>query len=95
MFLIRGNLYEIEISQACAGQIETYKRKLDARKSLLKGGFILASTALDRSKKKCRDATEAELKKAQKAILTTENKAIRELHEKGFKHEKTRKHPVY
>jgi hypothetical protein len=56
-------------------KIETHKPKLDAPKSFQKEGSILASTALNRSKKKRRDAAEAELKKAQKAILTTENKA--------------------
>jgi hypothetical protein len=64
MFLMQGSFYKIEISQARAGQIETYKRKLDARKSLQKRGCILASTAFNRSKKKRRDAAEAELKKA-------------------------------
>jgi hypothetical protein len=81
----------MEVGQARAGQIETHKRKLDARKSLQKGGSILASTALNRSKKKRRDAAEAELKKAQKAILTAENKAKRELHEKGVQARKDEK----
>jgi hypothetical protein len=30
MFLMQGSFYEIEISQARAGQIETYKRKLQS-----------------------------------------------------------------
>jgi hypothetical protein len=64
MFLIRESLYKIKVSQAHASQIKTHKRKLDARKSLQKGGSILASTALNRSKKKRKDAAEAELKKA-------------------------------
>jgi hypothetical protein len=33
-FLIQESLYKIEISQAYAGQVITYKRKLDARRSL-------------------------------------------------------------
>jgi hypothetical protein len=82
MFLMQESLYEIKVSQACAGQIKTHIRKLDARKRLQKGGSILASTALNKSKKKRKDAAEAELKKAQKAILTTKNKAKRELHKK-------------
>jgi hypothetical protein len=41
-----------------------YKRKLDARRSLQKKGFILANTALIKSKKKRRDAVESVLIKA-------------------------------
>jgi hypothetical protein len=91
MFLMRGSLHKMEVGQARIGQIETHKRKLDARKSLQKGGSILASTALKRSKKKRRDAAEAELKKAQKAISITENKAKRELHERGVQARKDEK----
>jgi hypothetical protein len=32
MFLMRGSLHDMEVGQARAGQIETHKRKLDARK---------------------------------------------------------------
>jgi hypothetical protein len=91
MFLMRGSLHEIEIGQARAGQIETHKRKLDAQKSVQKEGSILASTALNRSKKKRRDAAEAELKKAQKAILTVENKAKESYMKRVFRHEKDEK----
>jgi hypothetical protein len=63
-FLMQGSLYEMEIGQAYAGQVMTYKRKLDARRSLQKGGSILASTALAKSKKKRRDAAESVLIKA-------------------------------
>jgi hypothetical protein len=48
-FLIQGSLHEMEIGQAHASQVITYKRKLDARRSLQKGGSILASTALAKS----------------------------------------------
>jgi hypothetical protein len=91
MFLMRGSLYKIEIVQARAGQIETHKRKLDARKCVQKEGSILASTALNRSKMKRRDAAEAELKKAQKDILTVKNKAKSELHEKSVQARKEKK----
>ena len=61
----------------------TYKRKLDARKSLQKGGSILISTALAKNRKKRRDATESVLTKAQKAIVCAENKTRKELYKKG------------
>ena len=54
----------MKINQAYAGQVMTYKRKLDARRSLQKRGFILASTALIKSKKKRKDAAESVLIKA-------------------------------
>ena len=91
MFLMRGSLHEMEIDQAHASQVMTYKRKLDARKSLQKGGSILASTALAKSKKKRRDAAEAVLIKAQKAIVFAENKARKELHERGVQARKDEK----
>jgi hypothetical protein len=83
MFLMQESLYKIEVSQARAGQIKTHKRKLNAQKGFQKEGFILANTALNKSKKKLRDTAKAKLKKAQKAILTTKNKAKRELHKKS------------
>jgi hypothetical protein len=52
VFLSQGNLHKIEVDLACKGQVETYKRRLDARKSLQKGGSILASDVLENSKKK-------------------------------------------
>jgi hypothetical protein len=73
----------------------TYKRKLDARRSLQKGGSILASTALAKSKKKRRDAAESVLIKAQKAIVSTENKARRSYMREGFRHEKIKRRAVY
>jgi hypothetical protein len=88
---MRGSLYEMEIDQAYAGQVMTYKRKLDARRSLQKRGSILASTALAKSKKKRRDAAESVLIKAQKAIVSAENKARKELHERGVQARKDKK----
>ena len=44
----------MEIKQARAGQVETHKRKLKARKSLGKGGSLLARDALQKIKDKCR-----------------------------------------
>jgi hypothetical protein len=42
----------------------------------------ISFTVLNKSKKKRKNTTEAELKKAQKAILTIKNKAKRELYKK-------------
>jgi hypothetical protein len=90
-FLMQGSLHKIEISQAHTGQVMTYKRKLDARRSLQKGGSILASTALAKSKKKRKNAAESVLIKAQKAIVSAENKAKRELHEREVQARKDKK----
>jgi hypothetical protein len=83
MFLIRGSIYKIEINVARKGQIATHKRKLNARKSLQKGGSILASNTLDRSKKKRWYEADEKLRKARKAIIIEENKAKRKLHKEG------------
>ena len=82
----------MEIDLACEGQITTYKRKLDARKSLQKGGsIILASDALDRGKKIRWYEVDEKLRKARKAITTEENKAKRKLHEEGVQSRKDEK----
>jgi hypothetical protein len=73
----------MKINVAREGQITTHKRKLNARKSLQKGGFILTSDALDRSKKKRRHKADKKLRKARKAITIEKNKAKRKLHEEG------------
>ena len=74
IFLSRGSLYEMEIECVRKGQVETHKRKLDARKSLQKGGSLLASDALQRSKIKRREQAQKTLRKAQKAVQIEENK---------------------
>ena len=81
----------MEIGQAYAGQVITYKRKLDARRSLQKGGSIFASTALAKSKKKRRDAAESVLIKAQKAIVFTKNKAKKKLYKRRVQAQKDKK----
>ena len=69
----------------------TYKRKLNARKSLQKGGSILASTALAKNKKKHKDVAEAVLIKAQKAIIFAENKARKKLYKREVQAQKDEK----
>jgi hypothetical protein len=83
VFLMRGSLHEMEIAQARTGAIETHKRKLDARKSLGKGGSILASDALQKIKDKRRNEADDNLRKAKTAITRAENKAKSILHERG------------
>jgi hypothetical protein len=61
---MQGSLHKMEIKQVCAGQIATYKAKLNARLSFQKGGSILASDALAQKKVKARKAAEEKLKKA-------------------------------
>jgi hypothetical protein len=90
----KGNLHKIKVDLARKGQIETYKRWLNARKSLQKEGSILASDALKNSKKNRRIAAELELKKARKALLTIESKEKNKLKARGVqarKDEKTRR----
>jgi hypothetical protein len=82
-FLMRGSLHEMEVTQARAGQIATHKAKLSARLSLSKGGSILASDALVKTKEKRRKSAEDLVKKAKRRITTTENKAKEALRVRG------------
>src|ERR1700735_3746321 len=61
VFLMRGSLHEMEVAQARAGAIQTHKRKLNARKSLGKGGSILARDALQNIKDKRRQEADDKL----------------------------------
>ena len=79
-FLTRGSLHEIEIAQARAGQITTHKRRLNARKSLGKGGSMLACNILQKIKDKRRQEADNILRKAKRVIILTENKAKNELY---------------
>jgi cellobiose-specific phosphotransferase system component IIA len=74
----------MEVAHARAGAIETHKRKLDARKSLAKGGSITASDALQRVKDKRRKEADDNVQKAKTAITRTENKARNMLKERGI-----------
>jgi hypothetical protein len=91
--LARGSLYEMEIAQARASQTEAHKRRLTARKSLSKGGSILASDAFQKIKDKRRKEADDKLRKAKRAITLVENRAKNELHTRGViarKEEKAR-----
>ena len=52
----------------------THKAKLSNRYSLQKGGSLLASDALARTKKKAREVAAENLKRAQTAVTRAENK---------------------
>jgi hypothetical protein len=83
-FLMRGSLHEMEVAQARAGAVEAHKRKLNARKSLSKGGSILACDALKKIKDKKRKEADEGLRKAKTAITRAENKAKNELNAQGI-----------
>jgi DDE superfamily endonuclease len=91
VFLMRGSLHEMEVAQARAGAIQTHKRKLHARKSLGKGGSILARDALQKIKDKRRQEADDKLKRAKKAITVAENKAKNALRDRGVQARKDEK----
>jgi hypothetical protein len=67
----------MEVTQARAGQIATHKLK--ARQSLGRGGSILASDALVKTKEKRRKAAADLVKSVQRKITRVENKAKEDL----------------
>ena len=83
IFLTRGSLHEIEIAQAQAGAKATHKRKLIARRSLGKGGSLLARDTLQKIKDKRRQEADDKLRKVHRAITLAENKAKNELYTRG------------
>ncbi|KAN0074286.1 hypothetical protein V8E54_008223, partial [Elaphomyces granulatus] len=70
---------------------QTHKRKLNARKSLGKGGSILARDALQKIKDKRRQEADDKLKRAKKAITVAENKAKNALRDRGVQARKDEK----
>jgi hypothetical protein len=88
---MRGSLHEMEVKQARAGQVETHKRKLQAWKSLGKGGSLLASDALQKIKDKRRKEADDILRKAKTAVTRAENKAKNELNARGIQARKDEK----
>jgi hypothetical protein len=73
----------MEVQQACAGQIEAHKKKLIARKSLAKGGSLLASDALQTMAKKRKKEADEALRKANTAYTRARNKQLEELWKEG------------
>jgi hypothetical protein len=64
IFLMRGSLNKMEVLQARASQVKVYKKRLSARKSLAKGGSLLASDALILMAEKRRKEADEVLRKA-------------------------------
>jgi hypothetical protein len=73
----------MEIAQAHAGTNATYKHKLTARRSLGRGGSLLTYDTLQKIKEKRRQEADDKLRKVNRAITLTENKAKNELHIRG------------
>jgi hypothetical protein len=88
---MRGSLHEMEIAQACAGQVATHKAKLNTRQSLGKGGSILAIDALHKIKVKTRKDAEEKLQKAKAKITRAENKVKEDLRVLGVAARKAEK----
>jgi hypothetical protein len=83
MFLMRGSINEMEILQARAGQVEAHKKRLSARKSLSKGGSLLASVALTTMAEKRKKEADEVLRKANLALIRAQNKQKEELRQLG------------
>lgn len=84
-FLMQGSINEMEILQARAGQVESHKKRLHARKSLAKGGSLLASKAITTITQKRRKEADEALRKANLALTRTQNKQAEDLRKEGVK----------
>ena len=80
---MRGSLGEMEILQARGGAIEVYKKRLKARRSLAKGGSLLASDALQKIAEKRRKEADEILRKANTTLTRAQNKQTEELRQEG------------
>ena len=80
---MRESLHEIEITYVHEKAIELYKTKLNARKSLSKGGQIYIFQAAYQMGEKHRKKTNNNLKKAKKILQVTENKLKAAFNEQG------------
>jgi hypothetical protein len=83
-WLMRGSLSEMEVMQARAGQIETHKKREISRKSLSKGGSLIASDALQKMAEKRRKEANEVLRKATIALTRAVNKQNSELKQEGI-----------
>jgi hypothetical protein len=87
-----GSLYEMEVAQACASAVEAYKRKLNARKSLSKGGSILACNALKKIKDRRGKKPTRACGRLRQLLHALRIKQKTSLMLKGSRHERMRKH---
>jgi hypothetical protein len=82
-WLMRGSLGEMEIMQAQAAAVERHKKRLISRRSLAKGGSLLASDALQKMIEKRRKEADEVLRKANTALTRAQNKQTEELRQEG------------
>ena len=92
IFLARGSLYEIEIAQAYAGAKATHKRKLIARKSLGRGGSLLARDALQKIKDKRRQEADNKYVRQRELLYSRKTRLGMNYILEGFKLVKKRRH---
>ncbi len=82
--LMRGSLHEMEIENRRKGAIQYHKEKLNARKSLSKGGQLYAFQGIHQKGVKRRKEADDTLKRAQKALQVAENKLKQEFNQRGI-----------
>jgi hypothetical protein len=82
---MRGSLSAKQVLNAQEAQINLHKSKLYARRSLAKGGSILAIDGLEKLKMLTRKSADDAVIKQKTRIRKYENKAIRLRHEAGVK----------
>jgi len=80
---MRGSLHEMEIAQARKGAIAIQREKINACKSLSKGGQLYAFEALNQMKEKRLQEADETLCKAKKALQVAENKLKNAFDDKG------------
>jgi hypothetical protein len=74
----------MKIIQARAGQIELHKKREISRKSLSKGGSLMASDTLQRMAEKRRKEADEVLRKATTTLTRAVNKQKSELKQEGI-----------
>jgi hypothetical protein len=84
-WLIRGSLAAQQVLNAANAQVELHKSKLNARRSLAKGGNMLAIDGLEKLKMLKRKAANDAVTKQKTKIRKYKNKAKRLCHEAGVK----------
>jgi hypothetical protein len=82
-WLMQGSLGEMEIQHVQEEQLEIQKKRAISRKSLSKGGSLLASDALQKMAQKRRKEADEALQKATRALTLAENRQKNELTAEG------------
>jgi hypothetical protein len=94
IWLMRGNLAEMEVMQARAAQIEGHMKKEKSRKRISKGGSVLAIDALDKIAKKRRKEADEVLRKATIALTRAQNKQTKDLKQEGIANRAAKKERI-